>query len=125
MYLQDSFKFILLTLSLLPSTLGSGGPIVNTSSGSYIGVYDAQNTVDVFKGIRFASPPKRFTPAAPITTAPEGLQSAVAFGADCPQPPLLETGGVAIGPPLQAANQSEDCLFLNVSIIRVLGCSFV
>ncbi|KAJ7904048.1 alpha/beta-hydrolase [Mycena leptocephala] len=114
MHLQDSFKFILLTLSLLPSTLGSGGPIVSTSSGSYIGVHDAQNTVDVFKGIRFASPPKRFTPAAPITTAPEGLQSAVAFGADCPQPPLLETGGVAIGPPLQAANQSEDCLFLNI-----------
>ncbi|KAF7343118.1 Alpha/beta-hydrolase [Mycena venus] len=53
-------------------------------------------------------------PSAPIAMAPEGLQSAVAFGADCPQPPLLETGGVAIGPPLQAANQSEDCLFLNI-----------
>ncbi|KAJ6570615.1 Alpha/Beta hydrolase protein [Mycena vulgaris] len=114
MLLQDSFKFLLLTLSLLPSTLGSSGPIVNTSSGSYIGVHDAQNNVDVFKGIRFASPPKRFTPAAPIATVPEGLQSAVAFGADCPQPPLLETGGVAIGPPLQAANQCEDCLFLNI-----------
>ncbi|KAJ7822533.1 Alpha/Beta hydrolase protein [Mycena olivaceomarginata] len=114
MLLQDSFKFLLLTLSLLPSTLGSSGPIVSTSTGSYIGVHDAQNNVDVFKGIRFASPPKRFTPAAPIATAPDGLQSAVAFGADCPQPPLLETGGVAIGPPLQAANQSEDCLFLNI-----------
>ncbi|KAF7344804.1 Alpha/beta-hydrolase [Mycena venus] len=112
--LQDSFKFLLLKLSLLPATLGSRGPIVNTTSGSYIGVHDADNNVDVFKGIRYASPPKRFTPAAPIATKPKGLQSAVAFGADCPQPPLVETGGVALGPPLQAKNQSEDCLFLNI-----------
>lgn len=122
MRLGNSFNFLLVgALALLPSTLGSGGPIISTSSGSYVGVHDAQNDIDVFKGIRYVSPPERFTPATPIAPVPAGVQSALAFGADCPQPPLIETGGVAIGPPLQGANQSEDCLFLNVSITRFLG----
>ncbi|KAJ7260261.1 hypothetical protein C8J57DRAFT_1233280 [Mycena rebaudengoi] len=45
-------------------------------------------------GLRFASPPTRFTPAMPIrvTNAPEGPQSAAAFGADCPQPTRLDRG---------------------------------
>ncbi|KAJ7135369.1 Alpha/Beta hydrolase protein [Mycena crocata] len=97
-----------------PSTTGGSGPLVNTSSGSYVGIHDAQNKIDVFKGIRFASPPARFTPATPILKA-EGLQSAVAFGDDCPQfPELLGSAGMAGGPPLRGANQSEDCLYANV-----------
>ncbi|KAJ7708315.1 Alpha/Beta hydrolase protein, partial [Mycena rosella] len=57
----------------------------------------------------------RFTPAAPISNAPEGLQTAFAFGADCPQlPTILGTAGIPAGPPLRGANQSEDCLFVNV-----------
>ncbi|KAJ7478209.1 alpha/beta-hydrolase, partial [Mycena latifolia] len=89
---------------------------VNTSSGSYVGVHDAQTEVDAFKGIRFASlPPKRFTPTTPVSKAPEGLQTADAFGADCPQlATILGTAGVPAGPPLRGANQSEDCFFVNV-----------
>ncbi|KAJ7254287.1 Alpha/Beta hydrolase protein [Mycena rebaudengoi] len=98
-----------------PALKGTG-PIVNTTSGSYVGVHDAQNFVDVFKGLRFVSPPTRFTPAMPIrvTNAPEGPQSAAAFGADCPQPTRLVTAGIPAGPPLRGANQSEDCLFFNL-----------
>ncbi|KAJ7510647.1 Carboxylesterase [Mycena galericulata] len=105
----------LLGFSLFPTALGGSGNVVHTSSGSYIGVEDVQNKVDVFKGIRFASPPPRFTPATPVSNVPEGLQSAADFGADCPQlPTLLGTAGIAAGPPLRGANQSEDCLFVNV-----------
>ncbi|KAJ7131854.1 alpha/beta-hydrolase [Mycena crocata] len=108
MLLQPSFR--LLAIFLLHPALARAGPLANTSSGSYVGFHDAQNEVDVFKGIRFALPPMRFTPATPISKAPKNLQSAVAFGSDCPQlPALLETGGVPFGPPLQGR-----CLFLNV-----------
>ncbi|KAJ7135366.1 Carboxylesterase family-domain-containing protein [Mycena crocata] len=55
-----------------------------------------------------------FTPATPVSKA-EGLQSAAVFGDDCPQfPELLGTAGIAAGPPLRGANQSEDCLYANV-----------
>ncbi|KAJ6530861.1 alpha/beta-hydrolase, partial [Mycena vulgaris] len=114
MFLHYSLELVLLAFSLFPTAFGTG-PIVNTSSGPYVGVHDAQNEVDVFKGVRFASPPGRFTPATPISKAPERLQTAGAFGADCPQlPTLLGTAGIAAGPPLRGANQSEDCLFVNV-----------
>ncbi|KAJ7143745.1 Alpha/Beta hydrolase protein [Mycena epipterygia] len=110
------YSLVLLALSPLPIALGGTGPLVNTSSGSYVGVHDAQNEVDVFKGIRFASPPtRRFTPATPVSKAPEGPQPAGAFGADCPQLSApLENAGVSFGPPLRGANQSEDCFFVNV-----------
>ncbi|KAJ7131846.1 alpha/beta-hydrolase [Mycena crocata] len=107
-------SLLILTYSLLPTALANAGPIVNTSSGSYIGVHDTKNDVDVFKGIRFASTPARFTPAEPISNAPKNLQNATMFGHDCPQPPFTFVDGFAIGPPLHGANQSEDCLFLNV-----------
>ncbi|KAJ6489004.1 alpha/beta-hydrolase [Mycena sanguinolenta] len=108
-----------LVLSLLSAAVGAtpDGPIVNTSSGSYIGASDTTNAVDTFFGIRFASLPARFTPATPIANPPNVLQSALAFGADCPQFPgtsILAVAGVPAGPPLRGANQSEDCLFLNV-----------
>lgn len=105
------------------TTLKGTGPIVNTTSGSYVGVHDAQNFVDIFKGVRFASPPTRFTPATPIqvANAPEGPQSAAAFGADCPQPTRLVTAGIPAGPPLRGADQSEDCLFVNVRTIFLVS----
>ncbi|KAJ7478234.1 Alpha/Beta hydrolase protein [Mycena latifolia] len=110
------YSLVLLAFTLFPTALGGAGPVVHTSSGSYVGVHDAQSEVDVFKGIRFASPPpKRFTPAAPISETPVGLQNAGAFGADCPQlPTILAISGVQTGPPLRGANQSEDCFFVNV-----------
>ncbi|KAJ7169328.1 alpha/beta-hydrolase [Mycena crocata] len=111
------FAFPLLPNALgIVDTQGKSGPIINTSSGSYVGVNDAQNGVDSFKGIRYAAPPTRFAPAVPFSKAPQGVQSAVAFGQDCPQQPLsLSTvNGYALGPPLGGTNISEDCLFLNV-----------
>lgn len=106
----------ILGLSLISNGLGETGPVVVTSAGSYVGVHDAQNQVDVFKGIRFASPPARFTPATPLSDPSAGAQSAAAFGSDCPQlPSILGAAGIPAGPPLKGANQSEDCLFVNVS----------
>ncbi|KAJ7858818.1 Alpha/Beta hydrolase protein [Mycena olivaceomarginata] len=44
-----------------------------------------------------------------------GAQSAAAFGSDCPQlPTILGAAGIPAGPPLKGANQSEDCLFVNI-----------
>ncbi|KAJ7020942.1 hypothetical protein C8F04DRAFT_930046, partial [Mycena alexandri] len=89
---------------------------VNTTSGFYVGVHDAQNEVDVFLGIRFAEAPlARFTPTTPISEAPEVPQTALAFGADCPQLPApLTSAGIPGGPPLRGSNRSEDCFFANV-----------
>ncbi|KAF7360074.1 Carboxylic ester hydrolase [Mycena venus] len=117
MLLQQSLAILLAGLTQFPTALGGIGPVADTSSGSYVGIHDAQNEVDVFLGIRFASPPSaRFLPTiTPITNVPEGLQSAAAFGADCPQLPApLGSAGVPAGPPLKGANQSEDCFFVNV-----------
>ncbi|KAJ7910548.1 Alpha/Beta hydrolase protein [Mycena leptocephala] len=109
------YSLVLLAFSLFPTALGLTGPVANTSSGFYVGVHDEQNEVDIFKGIRFAFPSARFTPATPISKALNGPQTAVAFGDDCPQlPALQETAGLPAGPPLRGANQSEDCYFVNV-----------
>ncbi|KAJ7738106.1 Alpha/Beta hydrolase protein [Mycena metata] len=110
-------SLIFLAVSVLPTALGDTGPVVNTTSGLYVGVYDAKNEVDVFLGLRFADAPlARFTPTTPVSKAPEVPQNATAFGADCPQllAPLA-VAGVAAGPPLRGSNQSEDCFFVNVS----------
>ncbi|KAF8187865.1 Alpha/Beta hydrolase protein [Mycena galopus ATCC 62051] len=108
-------SIVLLALSSSSAALAAVGPVVNTTSGSYIGVNDAANATDVFKGIRFASSPLRFMPAAPILNPPNHTQMAVVFGADCPQlTTILGTASIPPGPPLRGANQSEDCLFLNV-----------
>ncbi|KAJ6585587.1 Alpha/Beta hydrolase protein [Mycena capillaripes] len=104
-----------LAFSVFPTALGGTGPFVNTTSGFYAGVHDAQNHVDVFMGIPYALASKRFAPAIPIANPPTGLQSAIAFGADCPQlPALLAIAGFPAGPPLRGANQSENCFFVNV-----------
>ncbi|KAJ7478224.1 alpha/beta-hydrolase [Mycena latifolia] len=91
------YSFVLLAFTLFPTALGVAGPVVHTSSGSYVGdvgVHDAQSEVDAFK---------------------VGLQTAGVFGADCPQlPTILAIDGVPTGPPLRGANQSEDCFFANV-----------
>ncbi|KAJ7124006.1 Alpha/Beta hydrolase protein [Mycena crocata] len=120
MFLHSSlllFAFSLLPDALgTPNTQGKSGPIINTTSGSYAGVNDAKNGVDAFKGIRYAAQPKRFEPALPFPKPPAGVQSAASFGMDCPQQDLSLSAvdGYALGPPLGGANQSEDCLFLNI-----------
>ncbi|KAJ7808742.1 Alpha/Beta hydrolase protein [Mycena olivaceomarginata] len=110
------YSLVVLGFSPLLTAFHLARPIANTSSGSYVGFYDAQNQVDRFLGLRFASPPtQRFTPTIPVSSAPKGLQNATTFGADCPQLPApLSVAGFAAGPPLRGANQSEDCFFVNV-----------
>ncbi|KAJ6468659.1 alpha/beta-hydrolase [Mycena vitilis] len=109
------YSLALLALLRLPDAVAGSGPVVDTTSGSYVGVQDTQNEVDVFLGIPFASASARFMPALPVSNVQEGPQNADAFGADCPQfaSPFGEAGVLA-GPPLRGANQSEDCFFLNV-----------
>ncbi|KAK6974321.1 carboxylic ester hydrolase [Favolaschia claudopus] len=106
---------VLATCFVLPNLVIGFQPTVHTSSGTYIGVHDAQNNLDAFLGMRFASPPvARFLPAAQ-TVVSNSTQSATSFGADCPQlPEPLSVAGLAAGPPLKGANQSEDCFFVNV-----------
>ncbi|KAJ6567906.1 Alpha/Beta hydrolase protein [Mycena vulgaris] len=66
---------LLLALPAFPTALEKTGPVVSTSSGSYIGVRDSQNQVDAFKGIRFASHAARFEPTAPVANMPAGAGS--------------------------------------------------
>ena len=75
-------------------------PVVRTSHGRVRGFHDGD--LMVFRGIRYGADtgPRRFMP--PIAPAPwKGVVDARAFGAASRQPG-------------SEANQSEDCLFLNV-----------
>jgi len=78
----------------------SSAPVIRTSAGRVRGKIEGD--VQVFRGIRYGADTstRRFMPPA----APEpwrGVVEATAFGAASPQPG-------------SEANQSEDCLFLNV-----------
>ncbi|KAK7042680.1 Alpha/beta-hydrolase [Favolaschia claudopus] len=93
---------IILALSLGSTIVSaSTAPVINTSSGTYVGSHNAQDGTDVFKGIRYAAPPKRKT-------------NALEFGDDCAQAPPLVVAGAPFGPPIQGKNSTEDCLFLNI-----------
>ncbi|KAK7042739.1 Alpha/beta-hydrolase [Favolaschia claudopus] len=96
------------------SLVSASDPIIKTSSGTFVGLHDADKGTDVFKGIRYANPPKRFARATPITKAPQGQQMAVEFGDDCAQAPPLVVANAPFGPPNQGKNASEDCHFLNI-----------
>lgn len=83
-------------------------PTVQTTGGALRGVQSGAH--HAFKGIPYALPPvgsRRFTspePAEPWT----GVRDADTFGSVAPQDPLVP-------PPYRAvAEESEDCLFLNV-----------
>ncbi|KAK7024685.1 Alpha/beta-hydrolase [Favolaschia claudopus] len=105
--------FLAISLSAILVS-SSTSPVINTSSGTYVGFYDAANGAEVFRGIRYAAPPKRFTQATPISKAPKERLSALEFGDDCAQAPPLVVAGVPYGPPIQGRNSTEDCLFLNI-----------
>lgn len=73
-------------------------PVVLTTAGPVIGL--SEGGLQVFKGLRYGAQPQRFQPAQ----APKAWRDPVrthAFGPACPQ----RSG---------EANQSEDCLFLNI-----------
>jgi len=90
-----------LAATALPSTGLANGrvePRVLTRSGPVTGL--RQGPLSVFKGVRYGAPTKRFQPPEVPATWREPVR-AVAYGAACPQ-----RG--------DEANQSEDCLFLNL-----------
>ncbi|KAK7007646.1 Alpha/beta-hydrolase [Favolaschia claudopus] len=111
-----SFRSSIILALSLGSTIvsASTAPVINTSSGTYVGSHNAQDGTDVFKGIRYAAPPKRFTQAKPILKAPKEKQNALEFGDDCAQAPPLVVAGAPFGPPIQGKNSTEDCLYLNI-----------
>ncbi len=79
----------------------AGAPIVRTRAGRVRGSYSAD--LQVFRGIRYGADtaPLRFMP--PVDPKPwRGVADAIAFGAASRQPG-------------SETNQSEDCLFLNVT----------
>ncbi len=88
--------------------------IAQTNSGAVRGVSD--DGVLTFKGVRYGADTSTTRFAAPAKPQPwEGVKSAAAFGATCPQTPTGNPGGLFTSwatvptPPM-----SEDCLFLNV-----------
>jgi para-nitrobenzyl esterase len=86
----------------VPRLAGAAGaaPVIRTSSGRVRGMFDGD--LQVFRGIRYGADTgaRRFTPPQPAETW-RGVLDTRQFGAASPQ------GG-------NEANQSEDCLFLNV-----------
>jgi para-nitrobenzyl esterase len=84
-----------------PLAIAASGPVVRTTHGRVRGVRDGD--LQVFRGIRYGADttPRRFMP--PIAPLPwRGVVDATAFGAASAQPG-------------SEPNQSEDCLFLNVT----------
>jgi para-nitrobenzyl esterase len=78
----------------------AASPVVRTSAGRIRGIADAD--LRIFRGIRYGADtaPRRFMP--PVAPEPwPGVLDATAFGAASLQPG-------------SEANQSEDCLFLNI-----------
>lgn len=111
--------------SLLLTTYGTycayaSGPQVNLTTGLFEGVSSSKNGTDRWLGIPYALPPigsMRFKAPQAIAEFSEGIQTAYSFGNACSQPLTSElTGTVNLGAPV-----SEDCLFLNVSILFILA----
>jgi carboxylesterase type B len=86
------------------------GPQVTIDAGAVVGVRDTSTGAFLFRGIPYATPPVgelRFRPPRPV--APwNGVRAATTPGAACTQFDGRQPPGVP------AAQQSEDCLFLDV-----------
>ncbi|KAI8943494.1 hypothetical protein NX059_001496 [Plenodomus lindquistii] len=97
-----------------PAPRATKAPTVDLGYAVYQGSYDANNSVNVFKGIRYAAPPVgklRF--AAPQTPAKNRTTSAALTDPPfCPQTGASSQTPAAYG--FTSALGNEDCLFLNV-----------
>ncbi|KAF2854997.1 alpha/beta-hydrolase [Plenodomus tracheiphilus IPT5] len=97
-----------------PAPQAAKAPTVDLGYAVYQGSYDANNSINVFKGIRYAAPPVgklRF--AAPQTPAKNRTTSAALTDPPvCPQTGASSETPAAYG--FTSALGNEDCLFLNV-----------
>ncbi|GIJ97930.1 hypothetical protein Aspvir_000036 [Aspergillus viridinutans] len=106
---------LFLAASLASLVAGSSsGPIVNVGYSSYQGYYEASTGLNIWKGIRYASPPVgqlRWQPPRPPAKDTSQIIPAV------DQPPICPQSGAAGTPAIYGFNSrpgDEDCLFLNV-----------
>jgi para-nitrobenzyl esterase len=97
-------------VAMSPTIRNATSPVASTSAGLLEGT--AEDSLNVFKGIPYATPPVgalRWKPPVPMA-AWKGTRKATEFGPACVQPkPTLSN--IYEGPPMP---MSEDCLSLNV-----------
>lgn len=92
--------------------MNSTGQVVESISGSVRGTFE--DGLDVFRGIRYVTPPvgkRRWLPPQPVE-AWRDVRSATGFAPSSPQNPVLVPFPNNV---IQVEDeQSEDCLYLNV-----------
>ncbi|KAL6705218.1 hypothetical protein ACN47E_007178 [Coniothyrium glycines] len=97
-----------------PIPRAAAAPVVDLGYAVYEGSYDANNSINVFKGVRYAAPPLgklRFAaPQAPATNKTK--VAALTDPPVCPQTGASSETPAAYG--FTSAISTEDCLFLNV-----------
>ncbi|GIJ89467.1 hypothetical protein Asppvi_008409 [Aspergillus pseudoviridinutans] len=106
---------LLLAATLASLVAGSSsGPVVDLGYSSYQGYYEASAGLNIWKDIRYASPPVgqlRWQPPRPPAKNTSQIIPAV------DQPPICPQSGAAGTPVIYGFNSGpgdEDCLFLNV-----------
>ncbi|KAH9882826.1 hypothetical protein J1614_000192 [Plenodomus biglobosus] len=89
-------------------------PTVDLDYAVYQGSYDANNSINVFKGIRYAAPPVGKLRFAAPQTPSNNRTTSLALD----DPPLCPQTGASLETPAEygftSALGDEDCLFLNV-----------
>lgn len=104
-----------LNVGALGKAAAAPAPEVQTTQGRAAGTLQTRETaggtlaIAEFLGLPYAAPPVHKLRWRPPQPAAEwsGVRAATAYGASCVQP-------AGFDPPIPAATQSEDCLFLNV-----------
>lgn len=97
--------------AMLAATAGAyGGAIVMVDGGAIRGTATEDGAVAIYRGVPYAAPPVgelRWRPPQPVEPW-EGVRDCSSFAPACPQPP----SAIDIYP--TPAEQSEDCLYLNI-----------
>ncbi|KAK0744673.1 Alpha/Beta hydrolase protein [Apiosordaria backusii] len=100
------------TTGTLKSHKSIKAPVVDLDYAVYQGSYDSKFHTNIFRGIRFAAPPKRWQ----LPEAPKANRTSIIQATD--NPPRCPQSGAAPGPAVvnftEAVLGNEDCLFLNV-----------
>lgn len=102
------FAKAILTLTSLAILSTKGAPVVTdiTSGAKFFGTFSSNKSAEVFKGIRYATIPKRFAVAVQSIYNDGEIYNATSFGPRCFQQDYPGS------PP--APSVSEDCLMLNI-----------